>query len=112
MKVKDILQSPDFHLISNESGLENEVKGIFSSDLLSHVMGFAGENNILITVLNNINVLGVASLLDFSCVVFSHNVKVNETIINKANELDIPLISTKLSTSQTVLNLYKLGVED
>ncbi|MBN2604985.1 MAG: serine kinase [Bacilli bacterium] len=112
MKVKDILQSSEFHLISNESGLNKEVNGIFSSDLLSHVMGFAGENNILITVLNNINVLGVASLLDFSCVIFPHNVKVNESIINKANELEIPLIGTSLSTSKSVLSLYKLGVED
>jgi len=112
MKVKDILQSSNFHLISNQSGLEKDTKGIFSSDLLSHVMGFAGENNILITVLNNINVLGVASLLDFSCVIFPHNVKVNETIINKANELEITLISTHLSTAQAVLNLYELGVED
>ncbi|MBU1020043.1 MAG: hypothetical protein KJ847_02420 [Firmicutes bacterium] len=112
MKVRDILQSSDFHLISNESGLDKETKGIFSSDLLSHVMGVAGEDNILITVLNNINVLGVASLLDFSCVIFPHNVKVNESIIDKANELEIALISTKLSTAKAVLRLYELGVQD
>ena len=112
MKVKKLLESKHFQLISDKSGIENEVNGMFSSDLLSHVMGFASESNILITVLNNINVLGVASLLDLSCVIFSHNIQVNEAIITKTNELNIPLIRTKLSTSETVIVLNKLGVND
>ena len=110
MKVKDILNSNELLLISDESGLNNNVKGMFASDLLSHVMGNASESNVLVTVLNNINVLGVASLLDLSCVIFSHNVKVNEEIINKANELNIPLLKTKLHTVDTVLVLNKLGI--
>ena len=109
MKVKDILSNNSFELISNELGLDNEVKSIFSSDLLSHVMGNAGEGCVLITVLKNINVLGVASLLDMSCVVFSHGVKVNNQIINKSNELGIPLLRTKLTTVSTILILDKLG---
>ena len=72
-------------------------------------MGFANENDLLITVLNNVNVLGVASLLDFSGVVFSHKTNVNETIIAKANELGIPLIKTALPTAQAVININELG---
>ena len=112
MKVKNLLESKHFQLISDNSGIENEVNGIFSCDLLSHVMGFASEKNILITVLNNINVLGVASLLDLSCVVFSHNIQVNDAVIKKTNELNIPLLRTKLSTSEAVITLYKLGVNN
>ena len=110
MKVKDILNLQEFVLISNESGLNNEIKGLFASDLLSHVMGNASESNALITVLNNINVLGVASLLDLSCVIFSHGTKVNDEIIDKANELSIPLIKTKLNTVSSILTLDKLGI--
>ena len=112
MKVKNLLESKHFQLVSDDSGIENEVNGIFSCDLLSHVMGFASEKNILITVLNNINVLGVASLLDLSCVVFSHNIQVNDAVIKKTNELNIPLLRTKLSTSEAVITLYKLGVNN
>ena len=112
MKVKNLLESKHFKLISDNSGIENEVNGIFSCDLLSHVMGFASEKNILITVLNNINVLGVASLLDLSCIIFSHNIQIAEAIIKKTNELNIPLITTKLSTSETVISLYKIGVNN
>lgn len=110
MKVKDIIRLNEFDLITNESGLNNEIDGMFASDLLSHVMGNASENNILITVLSNINVLGVASLLDLSCVIFSHNIKVNDEIINKANELNIPLLKTKFPTAETILTLDKMGI--
>ena len=112
MNVKNLLESEHFELISDNSGIENQVDGIFSCDLLSHVMGFASEKNILITVLNNINVLGVASLLDLSCVIFSHNIQVNEAIIKKTNELNIPLIRTKLSTSEIVIYLHEIGVNN
>ena len=108
MKVNDVLLNDNFQLLSNDSGINNNITKLFASDLLSHVMGHAGEGNTLITVLNNINVLGVASLLDMSCVIFSDGVKVNDGIITKANELQIPIIKTKLSTVDTVIIISNL----
>lgn len=110
MKIKDLMELSNFKLISDRTGLEHDITGIFCSDLLSHVMGHAGEGNILITMLNNINVLGVASLLDLSGVIFSHSIKVNEQVVLKANELGITLLSTALSTAETVIVLHELGV--
>ena len=108
MLVSDILNDPDFTLI-NQSDINNKINKVFACDLLSHAMGFAAENDLLITVLNNVNVLGVASLLDFSGVVFSHNINVNEAIIKKANELDIPLLKTRLTTAEAVVRISEVG---
>lgn len=93
----------------NQASATNEISGVFASDLLSHVMGNAKEGQVLITVLNNINVLGVADLLDLSAVVFTHNTKVNQPIIDKANDLDIPLFTTPYTTAEFVVELYKFG---
>lgn len=108
MQVSDILKDSNFTLI-NQSDINNKINNVFACDLLSHAMGFAAENDLLITVLNNINVLGVASLLDFSGVVFSHNINVNEAIIKKANELEIPLLKTRLTTAEAVVRINSLG---
>lgn len=108
MLIKDILKDDSFTLI-NQGSIENKINNVFACDLLSHAMGHAEENDILITVLNNVNVLGVASLLDFSGVIFSHNISVNESIITKANELDIPLLKTSLTTAQAVVKINELG---
>lgn len=105
MRITDILKNDKFTLINNEVNLDNQINKLFASDLMSHVMGFAETNDCLVTVLNNINVLGVASLLDFSGVIFAHNVKVNEHIIKKANELEIPLLHTELTTVEAVMQI-------
>lgn len=110
MKVKNITNIDHVRMINTEGNLNNEISGIFACDLLSHVMGHAEEGNVLITVLNNINVLGVVSLLDLSCVIFTHDTEVNEEILSKANELEIPLLVTSKTTSELIIDLYKLGV--
>lgn len=109
MKVKDILTLNEFEIINTSDNLNEDINKLFASDLMSHVMGFAETGDCLITVLNNINVLGVASLLDFTGVIFAHGVSVNEQIINKANELDIPILKTKLTTVEVIHTLQKLG---
>ncbi len=110
MNIKELLMNDRFSLINNPDDLDRTTQGIFSCDLLSHVMANAKEDNILITILNNINVLGVASLIDLSCIVFSHNTKVREEVVTKADELGIALIKTPLTTAEATILLNKLGV--
>ena len=110
MKISKLLINDNFSLVNEPASLNKEIIGIISCDLLSHVMANAKEDNVLITILNNINVLGVASLIDLSCVIFSHNTKVKEELIIKANELDIAIIKTPLGTADTTILLSKLGI--
>lgn len=110
MNINDVLKNPNFTLINAQGNVMNEVSGMFACDLLSHVIANADDGNVLITILNNINVLGVASLRDLSAVIFTHGIQVNQGIIDKANNLEIPLLSTKLSTANVVVLLSKLGV--
>lgn len=112
MYVRNLLEDSNLTLLNTPDTLDNDIRDIFASDLLSHVMGQADEGDILVTVLTNINVLGVASLLDLSAVVFTHNAEVAQPVIEKANELGIPLLRTSLSTAKTVLLLSKLGVSN
>lgn len=99
-----------FELLTSDQTVSNDITGICACDLLSHVMANSKEGEVLITVLNNINVLGVASLLDLSCVIFSYGVVVDESIIQKANDLEIPLFRSELPTAEVVLALKELGV--
>jgi hypothetical protein len=108
MQVKDLLQLDC--TILNTTPLTTQVTGIFASDLLSHVMGHAKEGQVLVTVLNNINVLGVADLLDLSAVVFTHNTILNQAILSKADELEIPLLSTTYTTAEFIVEAHKIGI--
>jgi serine kinase of HPr protein (carbohydrate metabolism regulator) len=108
MQISDLSNNPHFELVNQ--GENNQINDIFVSDLMSHVMGNASPGDLLVTVLNNINVIGVVSLLDLSGVVFTHNIKISEDIIKKANDLDIPIYKTKLSTKDTVVLLHEISL--
>jgi len=110
MHLRNLTEIPEFTLLTSITNPDQELHGLFASDLLSHVMGNAHEGDILITVLSNINVLGVASLLDLSAVVFTHNADVPEAVLRKATELGIALFRTKLPTAETVILLHNKGV--
>lgn len=102
MKVKDIILHKEFTLAQPSNQLEHVIHNVFASDLMSHAMGHADHNDLFITVLNNINVLGVASLLEFSAVIFAHGVQPNKEILDKAKELDIPILLTKETTVECI----------
>ncbi|MEC9485749.1 MAG: DRTGG domain-containing protein [Candidatus Izemoplasma sp.] len=95
-------------LVNEDSNDTQTINKLFASDLLSHVIGYAEEHDVLITVLNNINVLGVASLLDLSAVIFTHNAKIKPDIITRANDLNLSLFITPLSTADIIKQLASL----
>jgi predicted transcriptional regulator len=111
MTTNDIANHQDFTLINSINNLSQKINKLFASDLLSNVMGQTNEHDCLITMLNNINVIGVASLNDLSCVVFTQGIVVKKELIDKANELNIPLFTTTFSTVKTVIALAKLDSE-
>ena len=64
MKVTDVVEKLSLNVFSGQEGLEKEVTGGYSSDLLSDVMGHAEAGKIWITIQTHKNVLAIASLKD------------------------------------------------
>jgi serine kinase of HPr protein (carbohydrate metabolism regulator) len=110
MLVKDILANENFEL-ANNVGVDREVKGMYTCDLLSHAMAKAKEDNVFITVHNNLNSLAVASLLDLGCVIIPDNIRVDEEFIQRADREDVAVLLTKLNAVQIILKLDELGLK-
>ncbi len=83
---------------------DREIVCGYTCDLLSHVMGKGQADMAWITVQAHMNVIAVAALLDFACVIIPEALPVDETIINKAAQEDIIIISCE----QTAYELVKL----
>jgi len=97
-------------VIGGKGGISKEVEGAYVCDLLSLVMSNANANNIWITIQSHLNIIAVATLVDLSAIIVAQDMDVDEDTINKANELEIPLIRTKLSAYEIACKLYELGV--
>lgn len=104
MTVKEIAEKAELKILSMPEP-DREVKGVYIGDLLSWVMGRAGEANAWITIMSNINVVAVASLADVSCVILSEGVTLEEDVLSAALNKGINIFSTKLPSYETAVAL-------
>ncbi|MDD6050363.1 MAG: AraC family transcriptional regulator [Clostridiales bacterium] len=82
----------------------------YTCDLLSHVMGKGQADMAWITVQAHMNVIAVAALMDFACVIIPEGLPVDETIIHKAAEEGIVIISCEQTAYELVVLLADKGV--
>lgn len=111
MTVKELMNKLDLTLVSGSEGLSKEITGGFVGDLLSVVMGKAKEGHVWVTIQGHFNIVAVASLVDVSCIIVTEGFKVEANAIEKADEEEIPILTSKCSSYGVVTELVKLGIE-
>ena len=97
MKVSELIENLSLTLVTESNYEDREIKGCYIGDLLSWVMGRAETDNVWITIMNNINIVAVAALADVACILLCEDVKVDQSIIDKANSQNIIIVSSKLT---------------
>lgn len=107
MTINDVCESLQLRTINLANG-EREASDVYVGDLLSHVMGHAEPESILVTVMSNINTLAVASLLDFSCVILAEGIFPDESFIQAAKEKEINVLVSSESAYRICAKLSSL----
>lgn len=97
-----VTQPKNFSEIVPESG--------YASDLLSCVMAGAGRKGLWITLQAHNNIVAVAALLDLSAVIITENAQPEPETIEKANQENITLLSTPMTTFHVVGRLWEMGL--
>jgi len=107
MKISDILDECKLTLVTGSA--DREIKGYYACDLLSWAISHANEGDLWITVMNNINILAVASLVDVSCIVIPEDIEIPQTLIEKAQEREVTLLSTPLQAAEIIIKAYEFS---
>ncbi|MDI3526446.1 MAG: hypothetical protein PWR03_629 [Tenuifilum sp.] len=108
MTVKDISEALNLKVCSGHNGLDNEVTGGYTSDLLSDVMGNAPAGAVWITLQTHINTIAVASLKDLAAIILVKGLEPDANTADKSNEENIPILSTELQAFEISGRLYNL----
>ena len=87
---------------------DREVNGGYVGDLLSWVMGMAQAGNAWLTIMSNQNVAAVALMAEVACVVLTEGVVPDETLRQRAEQQNINILGTKLSTFDAASVLKQL----
>ena len=89
---------------------KKEISNGYTCDLLSWVMA-KGENNMAwITVQTHLNVVAVACLHDFSCIIIPESIEIPENTIKKANEEGIMIFSSEKSSYEICCIMNEVGI--
>ncbi len=108
MKVTDLLKLENVSLLNQSNALDKEIISAYTSDLLSDVMGNADEDMAWITMQTHKNVIAIASLKELTCIIITNGNKPAEDMIEAANNENIPVLSTQLSSFQISGILYQM----
>lgn len=107
MTVSELTQLEEFKALCLPEG-ERRIDGVYIGDLLSWVMGRAGEDNAWITIMTNINVVAVASLSDVACVILAEGTAPDNEVLTTAEEKGVNLISSPLGAYEIAVKLSSL----
>jgi len=109
-KIKEILKAKQY----TDKNLDDKIiNGAYASDLMSDVLttNFYEENSILISGLNNPQVIRTAELLDIDAILLVRGKKPTDETIAMAKENDIVLIGTDFNMYNSCGILYSNGVK-
>ena len=110
MKLSKVLELVDGTFLTGDSDNDPVVSGCMGSDMMSDVLAFAQPGAVLITGLISSQSVRTADVADSVAVVYVRGKKPDESVIELAQELSIPLISTRLGMFETCGILAKAGL--
>ena len=108
MTVKELVEKMNLTVLCGQENLDREIKGGYTSDLLSDVMGFAREGQVWITLQTHKNVLAIASLKELAAILLVKGNKPEEDMLEQAVDEGIPVLGTDAQTFETTGKVYQL----
>ena len=110
MRLQEVKEILDAEFIVGEDQLDMEVRAAFGADLMSDVLAFAKPGSLLLTGLTNPQVVRTSDVLDIAAIIMVRGKRPLPETIQLAEELRIPLLTTKFILFEAVGRLYAKGI--
>jgi len=110
MKISDLLAKTGWKSLGTYCDQDREVSGVYCGDLLSWVMGRGKTDQAWVTVQVHENVIAVALLREFSCIILADNASAPEEFYERAAEEQITVIASGLPVFETAKVLVELNI--
>jgi serine kinase of HPr protein (carbohydrate metabolism regulator) len=108
MLLEEVVKKLDLKIFTLENELNREVRGGYTSDLLSDVMGAAKEGQVWITLQTHKNVIAVASLKELSAVILVKGFQPDKDTLDASISENIPLLGSNMEAFELSGKLYDI----
>ena len=106
MKVSEFAQKSGFSVFSQ--GEDREIESGYCGDFLSNIISRAPDACAWLTVMNNVNVAAVATLIDCACIVLCENVAPDDALAARAKQLGLWVLGAKENVFEAAKTVAKL----
>ncbi len=110
MTIREIIDTLGAQLLTPDIDVTREVHTACGSDMMSDVLAYVKDQAVLVTGLNNPQVVRTADMMDMVCIVFVRGKIPDEMILNLANERGIAVLATTKPMFETCGRLYEKGL--
>ncbi|MBR3835827.1 MAG: hypothetical protein IKJ69_03455 [Clostridia bacterium] len=107
MDVKELVEKLGLKVLCGEN-LDKKISGCYCGDLLSWVMSRAQEGDAWLTVMGNINSVGVAVLADVACIILTENAALDGDALNRAKQNDVIILQTEKNSYQMAVAISQM----
>jgi len=106
-EIKEIL---DAEIVVGHDRLDLEITKAGCADMMSDVLVYCTAGSLLVTGLNNSQIVHTANILDLAAIVIVRGKHPFPETITLAEELNIPILTTKYILFETVIRLHSRGM--
>ena len=110
MTIADMVSVLHARVLCGEERLATPVYTACCSDLMSDVLAYVKDQAVLVTGLNNPQVVRTADMMDMICIVFVRGKKPDGAILQLAVDRGIAVLATKLPMFAACGLLYEKGL--
>lgn len=107
LEIKDLLNAV---VLAGDDKLDISVAGSCAGDLMSDILRGVTEGTVLVTGLNNIQVIRTAVIVGVAAVILVRNKEPDESLIAHAREHGLPLLCTPYTLFTACGRLYEKGL--
>lgn len=108
MTVEELATKLNLKVLSGRQGLNREITGGYTSDLLSDVMGSINEGMLWITLQTHVNVMAIASLKEVAAIIMVKGLQPEANTMEQSENEGIPILGTSESTFDITGRIYRL----
>jgi predicted transcriptional regulator len=111
MTLADIVKKLDLEVLAGNGSLDRPVTMVYAGDMLSDVLARAHPGELWITIQVHLNVIPVAVMKELAGILLPNGRRPDAEVLKKADEENMPILSTPLGTYEAACRLYELGLK-
>ncbi len=110
MRLTEVVERLGLAVLCGAGQLEREVRGGYASDLMSDVIGNAGEGFVWVTVQTHVNTVAVAVMKELAAIAVAGGHRPEAGTLARAAEEGVVILASPLPAFELAGRLYGMGV--